>query len=148
MYISINFVQTFTMIQRIQSIWLLLAAAAAFATLKFPYYSGTKLTDPILHQLNGTSTFLLMITTIAVGGLALVIIFLFKKRTLQLRLCVLGILLEAILIFLYYREVGNFTGGTYALTAILQMIIVLAFVLAARSINKDAKMVKNSDRLR
>ena len=136
------------MIQRIQSLWLLLASACAFATFKFSYYSGTKLNDIALHELNATGTLLLMITTIAVGGLALFNIFLFKKRTLQLRLCVLGILLEAVLIFLYYREVKIFTQGTYSLTAILHSIIVLAFVLAARSINKDEKLVKDSDRLR
>ena len=136
------------MIQRIQSLWLLLAAACAFATFKFSFYSGTKAADLALHQLNAVDSLLLMITTIAVGSLALFNIFLFKKRTLQLRLCVLGILLEALLIFLYYREVGHFTSGTYSLTAILHSVIVLAFVLAAKGINKDSKMVKDSDRLR
>jgi len=138
------------MIQRIQSVWLLLAAACAFATFKFSYYSGTKADDLVFHELNATESFLLMLATIAVGGLALVNIFLFKKRTLQLRLCVLGILLEALLIFLYYRETLTFvkSQSTYSLTAILHSIIVLAFVLAARGINKDSKMVKDSDRLR
>ena len=136
------------MIQRIQSIWLLLAAACAFATFKFSYYSGTKAEDTVLHELNATTTLLLMITTIAIGVLALVTIFLFKKRTLQLRLCVLGILLEAVLIFLYYREVTTFLKGTYSLTALLHSIIVLAFVLAARGINNDSKIIKDSDRLR
>jgi hypothetical protein len=136
------------MIQRIQSLWLLLAAACAFAGFKFSYYSGTKLNDPALHELNASSTLLLMITTIGVGVLALVNIFLYKKRSLQLRLCVLGILLEAVLIFLYYRETMSFTKGTYSLTSILHSVIVLAFVLAARSINKDSKLVKDSDRLR
>ena len=138
------------MIQRIQSFWLLLAAACAFATFKFSYYSGTKVNDLTLHELNATGTLLLMITTIVVGVLALITIFLFKKRTLQLRLCVLGIFLEAVLIFLYYREVQNFVKGqsTYSLTAILHSIIVLAFVLAARGINNDSKIIKDSDRLR
>ena len=136
------------MIQRLQSIWLLLAAACAFATFKFSYYSGTKAEDTVLHELNATSTLLLMITTIAIGVSALVTIFLFKKRTLQLRLCVLGILLEAVLIFLYYREVTTFLKGTYSLTALLHSIIVLAFVLAARGINNDSKIIKDSDRLR
>ena len=138
----------FYMIQRIQSLWLLLAAACAFAGFKFSYYSGNKLNDPLLHELKACDSFLLMITTIAVGGLAFITIFLFKKRTIQLRLCVLGILLEAVLIFLYYRETAAFTQGTYSLTAILHSVIVLAFVLAARAINKDSKMVKDSDRLR
>jgi peptidoglycan/LPS O-acetylase OafA/YrhL len=129
-------------------VWLLLAAACAFASFKFSYYSGTKATDIVLHELKATESFLLMAATIAVGSLALINIFLYKKRTLQLRLCVLGILLEALLILLYYREVKAFTDGTYSLTAILHSIIVLAFVLAARGINKDAKLVKDSDRLR
>jgi uncharacterized membrane protein YidH (DUF202 family) len=136
------------MIQRIQTLWLLLAAACAFAGFKFSYYSGNKLNDPALHELNATSTLLLMITTIAVGVLALITIFLYKKRQLQLRLCVLGILLEAVLIFLYYRETTAFTQGTYSLTSILHSIIVLAFVLAARGINKDEQLIKTSDRLR
>ena len=141
------------MIQRIQSLWLLLAAACAFAGFKFSYYSGNKLNDNLLHELKASENFLLMLTTIAVGGLALINIFLFKKRTLQLRLCVLGILLEAVLIFLYYREVTTFTQGTYSLTSILHSVIlhsviVLAFVLAARGINKDSKILKESDRLR
>ena len=136
------------MIQRIQSLWLLLAAACAFASYKFPFYSGTNAKGLSPYELNATESFLLLITTIAVGGLALINIFLFKKRTLQLRLCVLGILLEAILIFLYYREVQTFSKGTLSFTAILHSIIVLAFFLAARAINKDEKMVKDSDRLR
>ncbi|MEO6253327.1 MAG: DUF4293 family protein [Ferruginibacter sp.] len=136
------------MIQRIQSLWLLLAAACAFAGLKFPYYSGTNAKGLVSYELNGTENFLLMITTIAVGVLALVTIFLYKKRTLQLRLCFLGILLEALLIFLYYREVSSFTNGTYSLTALLHSIIVLAFVLAVMGINKDSKLLKESNRLR
>ena len=136
------------MIQRLQSIWLLLAASCAFATFKFSYYSGTKVNDLALHELNATATLLLMIATIAVGCLALFTIFLFKNRTVQLRLCVLGIFMEALLIFLYYREVGTFLKGTYSLTAILHSIIVLAFFLAARAIYKDEKMIKDSNRLR
>ena len=136
------------MIQRIQSLWLLLAAACAFAGFKFSFYSGNKLNDPLLHQLNASSTLLLMISTIAVSGLAFINIFFFKKRKLQVWLCVLGILLEALLLFLYYRETINFAQGTYSLTAILQGVILIAFVLAARGINKDSKMVKDSDRLR
>jgi hypothetical protein len=136
------------MIQRIQSIWLLLAAACAFASFKFSFYSGTKLNDPLLHNLNASSSFLIMLTTIAVGGVALVTIFLFKKRPLQFWLCVLGILLEVVLVFLYYRESTVFTQGTYSLTAILQGIVLLGFTLAIAGINKDAKIIKESDRLR
>ena len=136
------------MIQRLQTLWLLLASACAFASFKFSYYSGTNAKGLSPYELKANENFLLMLTTVAVGALALFTIFLFKKRGLQLRLCVLGILLEALLIFLYYREVKTFTQGTYSLTAILHSIIVISFFLAARGIHKDDKVVKDSDRLR
>lgn len=136
------------MIQRIQSLWLLLASAAAFASYKFPYYSGTSQKGVADHQLNATENFLLIVVTGIIAVLALFLIFLFKKRTLQLRLCLLGIVLEALLIFLYYRELRTFSTGTLSLTSILQSIIIIAFFLAARAINKDEKMIKESDRLR
>ena len=89
-----------------------------------------------------------MLVTFLTGALAAVTIFLFKKRILQLRLCVLGIVIEALLIFLYYTEVKTFTTGTYALWAILHSVVVISFFLAAKAINKDEKLIKDSDRLR
>jgi peptidoglycan/LPS O-acetylase OafA/YrhL len=136
------------MIQRIQSIWLLLAAICVFLTYQLPFYIGTNAKGLAEYGLNGRENFLLMLMTFLTGVLALFIIFLYKKRVLQLRLCVLGILLEAVLIFLYYREVQTFTTGTYALWAILHTVVVLCFVLAAKGINKDEKIIKESNRLR
>ena len=136
------------MIQRIQSLWLLLASACAFASFKLPYYSGAKENITADYRLLATESFLLIIVTSIVATLALVIIFLYKNRTLQLRLSVLGILMEAVIIFLYYLEIKKFTSGTYSLTAILHSIIVISFFLAARAINKDDKMIEDSNRLR
>jgi len=136
------------MIQRVQSLWLLLAAACVFSTYKLPFYSGTNAKGFAPYELNATENILLMLTTFAVGALAAITIFLFKKRTLQLKLCVLGIVLEALLLFLYYREIQSFSAGTYALWAILHSVIVICFVLAARAINNDEKLIKDSDRLR
>ena len=136
------------MIQRIQSVWLLLAAVAASLTFKFEYYSGVNVQHPILYKLTATETIPILLVTAAVSALALITIFLFKQRGLQLRLCVLGILLEALLIFLYYREVKTYTDGTFSIWSILHGLIVLLFFMAARSINKDEKLIKDSDRLR
>jgi hypothetical protein len=135
------------MIQRIQSVWLLLAATCGFLSFKLPFYSGPTASLPFT-ELNASSSVLLALVTILVGVLATFTIFLFKNRTVQLRLCVLGIVLEALLLFLYIREIKNFTGGTYSLWAILHGIIILLFFLAAKSINKDEKMIQDSDRLR
>jgi hypothetical protein len=136
------------MIQRIQSVWLLLASVCAFLTLKLPFYSGTNAKAVASYQLNGTENIFLLSATVILGSLALFIIFLFKNRVLQLRLCILGILLEAVLIFLYYQQTTAFTLGTYSLTALLHALIIFFFILAAKAINKDEKMIKNSDRLR
>jgi uncharacterized membrane protein len=136
------------MIQRIQSIWLLLAATCVALSFKLPFYSGTNAQAVPSYELIATESYLIAGTSLIVGLLALFIIFLYKKRILQLRLCVLGILLEALLIFLYYREVITFTAGTYSLWAILHSLVVIFFFLAASAINKDEKLIKDSDRLR
>jgi Domain of unknown function (DUF4293) len=136
------------MLQRIQTIWLLLASVGAFLTLKLPFYSGTNAKAIASYPLNGAETILLLSITIALGLLSLFTPFLFKNRVLQLRLCILGIIIEAILLFLYFKQVQTFTVGTYSLTALLHGFIILFLLLAARAINKDEKMVKSSDRLR
>ncbi len=136
------------MIQRIQSVWLLVATIIAFLTLKFSFYSGTSLPDNQYHQLNGTENIGLMITTIALGVLTLITIFLYKTRIIQLRLCIAGIVLDLLLLFLYYKALQNFTLGEYAITASAHVLIIVALILAARGINKDEKIIKNIDRLR
>jgi hypothetical protein len=136
------------MIQRIQTVWLLLAAACAVATYKFAFYTGTNAKGVTGYELNATENVALMAVTGIIVALAFFNIFLFKKRSLQLRLCILLILLEAVVIWLYYREAQKFTTGTYALTAILHGVNVLLFFLAAKGIHNDSKIVKESDRLR
>lgn len=136
------------MIQRIQSVWILVASLLAFLTLKLSFYSGTHLPDNLYHQLNGTENILLMITTIALGILTLVTIFLYKTRIIQLRLCIAAILLDLLLVFLYFRQLQYFSQGEYAITSALHLIIVVALILAARGINKDEKLIRDSNRLR
>jgi hypothetical protein len=136
------------MLQRIQTIWLLLAAGCAFLGLQFPFYVGTNKEGIPSYVLKGTENLSLIIVTSAVGILAVVAIFLYKNRKLQLRLCVVGIVLEALLLFLYYSGLKEFMGGTYALTALLQAGTLLFFFLAARGINNDDKIIKESNRLR
>ncbi|MBL0355670.1 MAG: DUF4293 family protein [Chitinophagaceae bacterium] len=137
------------MLQRLQTIWLLLAGLAALATLKLPSYAIAAEVNLQYDELNGLNAGLpVLLVTIAIGVLAFITIGLYKNRTTQLRLCVAGIMLEALLIFLYYRQTTTFIKGTPSVYSILHMCIVLFFVLAARGINKDEKLIKDSDRLR
>lgn len=138
------------MLQRIQTIWFLFAAACIFLTLKFATYSGT---DPAVapasyKEINGTYSMLLLFTTLVIGIVSLVTIFLYKNRKLQIRLSLLSILLEAVLIFLYYRVIQTFTAGTISLFAILHVGVIVFLILAARGISSDEKLIKDSNRLR
>jgi hypothetical protein len=136
------------MIQRIQTLWLALAAVAAFATLKLPLYSGAK-QDAAYAELTAISGGIgTLIATLLIGVLASITIFLYTNRAVQIRLCVAGIFAEALLSYLYYRAMQDFTTGTFALSAILHMSIVLFLGLAARAIKQDERLVKDSDRLR
>ena len=136
------------MIQRIQSVWLLIASIVTFLTLKLSFYSGTYLPDNLYHQLNGTENLTVMIPTIALGMLSLITIFLFKSRPTQMWLSVVAIVLDLVLIFLYYSATKNFSKGDYAITAALHIIIIVSLILAAKGINKDEKLIKDSNRLR
>ncbi len=136
------------MIQRIQSVWLLIASIVTFLTLKLSFYSGTHLPDNVYHQLNATENLQLLIPTIALGVVSLVTIFLFKNRATQLWLCMAAIVLDVVLLILYYNTIKDFSKGEYAITAVLHVIIIAALLLAARGINKDEKLIKDSNRLR
>lgn len=136
------------MIQRIQTVWLLLASLCVFLTLKFSFYSGTLVFDNTYKPLVATDSIPLMILTSALGTMIFITIFLFKKRTLQFRFCLLGILLEGLVIFLYYRQLGLYSKGTFDLWAVFHLLAVVFLILAMRGINKDSKIIKDSERLR
>jgi len=137
------------MLQRIQSAWLLFAAVCAFATLKFPVYSVVRANESSLHSLNGTENLYIMSATLAAGIIALINIFLYQNRKLQLRLTILCIILECLLMFLYYREIHSYIGpGNFALSSLLHIAVLFLLILAARGINNDEKLIKDSNRLR
>ena len=140
------------MIQRIQSIWLLLAAIFAFATLKLSFYSGNKLdaltNAKVFLPLNATTNTMLFILTVAVAVAALVVIFLYKDRKRQI-LVSIGVLAVSILnIIFYFSEIKKFIEGQIVLTSIITFTIPIFLLLAIRSIWKDEKLVKSTDRLR
>ncbi len=139
------------MIQRIQTIWLVLAAAASFLTLKFSFYSGNKIgvdQMPKFTSLVASSNIGLLILTVAVGVAALIAVFLYKNRKLQLRITLAAMLLSLLNILLYYNQTLHFAVGKYDLTALVALAIPVCLLLAARGIYTDQKLVKSLDRLR
>ena len=138
------------MLQRLQSLWLLAAAAFDATTFRFPFYSGDWSRDEVqaVIDLNARTTIWLSILTVLAGALAFVTIFLFDNRKLQLRLTYLGIFLTVILLVMYFLEIGQFLSGNVALWAIFYFAILAFYILAARGIWKDQKLIKSMDRLR
>src|SRR4051812_15562814 len=127
------------MIQRIQTIWLLLATAFAAVTFRFPFYVGDWLKDQVETpiDLNATTTIWISILTVLAGGIAFVNIFLFDNRKLQLKLCYLGIFISVILLTVYFVEMTHFIKGAIALWCIFHFAILGCYILAARGIWKD-----------
>lgn len=135
------------MIQRIQSIWLLLAGAGSLATLKLSFYSGNK-DNSLFEELNGTSHFLLLILAVAVALTAFAALFLFKNRKLQTQLSLLGLLLQIGALVLYFLQTQKFVTGNFTLVSAVSFAIPVFFILAIVGIRKDEKLIKSMDRLR
>ncbi len=135
------------MIQRIQSIWLLLAGAGSLATLKLSFYSGNK-DNSLFEELNGTSHFFLLILAVAVALAAFAALFLFKTRKLQTQLCLLGLLLQIGALVLYFLQTQKYVQGSFTLTSAVSFVIPVFFILAIIGIRKDEKLIKSMDRLR
>lgn len=142
------------MIQRIQSIWLLLAALAAFCTLRFPFYGGNMLaangSTKGYQLLTAQSNIVLTILSAGVGLAALVAIFFYKNRKQQLRTVLLALLVSIVNIVLFFLETRKFVAGegNYDITAAFAFAVPVFLFLAMRGIRKDEKLVKSLDRLR
>ena len=138
------------MIQRQQTLWLLLATLAALLTFMFPFVIGKGLEKNIVTEkvIKAGSDFLLLIFTGASMILSSVTIFLYKDRKLQIKLCLLGLLLSVGIIILYILQMNKLTKSTLALFSILPFAVVVGYFMAFRNIRKDEKLVKSLDKLR
>jgi len=100
-------------------------------------------------ELNGGSSFFLVVFTGASLILAAVAIFLFKDRKLQLRMCFIGIGLSIITLVFYFTEMKKFEpGGAFSLSCLFAFAVVIGFIMASRGVWKDQKLVKSLDKLR
>lgn len=138
------------MIQRQQSLWLLLAAVASFLSFKFPFYTGNILENNLsrFEELEGGSNFFLLVLTGLSILISLIAIFLYKDRKTQFKLTIVGILMAIVLLVLYFTQIKKFSSGNFALTAVFAFAILVGYLMAARGIWKDEKLVKSLDKLR
>lgn len=145
------------MLQRIQSIFLLLTGGAFFSLFAVEFASSNKAAEGIFaDQLYNVMDNPILIAMTAIGGaLAIITIFLFKNRPLQLRLgyllIVLSILLPLVAALIMYNE-GSLNAPNVdindGLGIYLPIVALITTILATRFISKDNKLVKSMDRLR
>ncbi len=153
------------MIQRIQSIFLLLAAIVMALLLFGPMYfvsvdkavtnaapMETMLADGVFET---NDHIILLILVVVSMILPLVILFLFKNRVLQMKLgrinvtlIVLTLALSVILFLNDYRQISEGTEITIEFGYLAPVIAIILLALAIRFIKKDEKLVRSADRLR
>lgn len=140
------------MLQRIQTVWLLIASALGFATLSnsISFYSGNKLVENVSKfvPLTARENIFILILTVSIAVAALVTVFLFKDRKMQLKVTLGVFAVSLINIGLYYLQTKNYVEGKMDLTSLASFAISVFLVLAARGIWKDEQLVKSVDRLR
>jgi DMSO reductase anchor subunit len=139
------------MLQRKQTLWLLLSLITAILSFKFPFLTGTKIINAVPTagtELFASSNFLLLILTWGLALLAGITIFLYKDRKLQSWLCILGILMAIGVIIIYILQREKFETSTLALFSILPFLTLTGFILAYQGVRKDEKLVKSLDKLR
>lgn len=179
------------MIQRIQSLWLLLAACCMGLCLllpvaKFQFVDRptegqrveaqldlvardgadmmTQMDQPVVHygqRFTGMETWPLVVLSLVCMALSLATLFLYKRRTLQVRMVGFGFLLNVVYAFLvFFWAVDHYAdllsagmGGdkpevSWAVGAFTPLASLVFLFLAQRAIRKDEALVKAADRLR
>ena len=141
------------MIQRIQTLWMLLAAIVISLSFFFPFakWSSSELGSTIVEIKNLTALdFVIVIIFIAnvIVGL-LYAIFQYKNRKVQLLFCYVcaffSLLCAGMMFYLGFKEAE---GKTLYFGIVFPVISFLFILMAILAIRKDEKLIKSLDRLR
>lgn len=157
------------MIQRIQTIWLLLATVVILGLFMFPYLNyidlvglGKKLSvtgeySAVNNESVKQSNFLLQtIATVVVALVPLATIFQFKNRKLQIKLIFVSIASIALLgVWMYFTSAAtldlisqSFGANNIGVGFFLLPISIIFLAMALGGIRNDEKLIKSADRLR
>jgi hypothetical protein len=145
------------MIQRVQTIFLILAAGCFGALFKMPLATSSVSSAHFLadNVYSIQDHLALLSVTILAAGVSVLTIFLFKNRKLQRKLVYLIAFLAIILVIASYLLLKMDNQGVIQSLSIqlqagtfLPMAGIVFCMLAGYYIGKDEKLVKSMDRLR
>ena len=131
------------MIQRIQSIYLLLAAISmTLISFKVPVYT---LNETLFMAQDDTKMFILTI----IGAIfSLLGLFMFKNRNFQMKLIRLTVLIQMIIgvrIFMLFNKFEVVLNNSFLF---LMAFTLIALIMAYRGVKKDDDLVRSVDRIR
>jgi len=156
------------MIQRVQSVYLLLVTILMSFLLVRPYAVLTFQDGQVLNfrankieyglERNGTSVYKttvpIVVLSLITGLLSLFNIFLFHRRIVQMRICLLNgvfIIMLLIIMLIYYHSAMDLPGvlhHTFRLAGVFPVIALVMDVMAYRSIQSDEMLVNSYNRIR
>ena len=165
-YLCYNY---YKMIQRIQSIWLLLTAVVILGLFLFPYLNYIDLVG-LGKQLYVTGSYtavnnetvkqesyvLQTVATVVLGFIPIFTIFQYKNRKLQLKLIFIEIVLICLFAVWLFMSASNtlslisqsFGAANIGVGFFLLPVAVIFLAMAIGGIRKDEKLIKSADRLR
>ena len=137
------------MIQRIQSLWLLLAALVNSAIFYFDIFRST---DGNVH-IRIADHYPSMLFGILIVVLPVLAIFMFKNRKRQLAYVYISLLATLGFLALQLWRVKTYlattpVAGNYFIGSVLPAVAIILLIMARRGISKDEKLVRSTDRLR
>lgn len=135
------------MIQRIQTIWLLLIVVFSALLIGMPVVEKENLATSFPY-----SSISILIENALIAILSFITIFLYKNRAFQIKMCYLVLVLTFIMIGTLAYDIWNSLqeGITviYRIPIAFPVLILILDFLAIHSIKKDEKIVRSLDRLR
>ena len=129
------------MIQRIQSLYLVCVLFVQLAVMFFAQEAYLKLQQVQSSQIQAGH--------LSISTLLLVILFMYKKRSAQLRLTIVGVgfILLKLSWGLYGISLTDFNFNT-DFGIVLDLFSIMLLLLAHRAIRKDEALVRSIDRIR
>lgn len=153
------------MIQRIQSLYLLVVAILSGILFATPVLSFSVTSSPFFYDLHLTGLLARDSTEVLISStplammvalnciIAIVSIFLFKKRMLQVRLTIFNIVcligfVPLLWYFVHRVQVAYNADIIFTLNAAVPLINILLSILALKAIGKDEALIRSIDRIR
>lgn len=141
------------MLQRIQTLWLLLAIVCTVLTFVIPYahQSGVAIetSSVLIHPIFVQSHWITLSITISLCCIIPYAILLFKNRKFQILVCIISLIIAASLIIAEYIMGHKLLEGKTLYFGLGFPVLSCIFLLAAIvGIRADERLIKSADRLR